>query len=101
MTEYLRDRAAPSSTWSASLTPPVRTAIAMALICSLLFHGSQLLIFGIDPDEEHMLGPVQALGFISQGRWGAYLLFRFLLPESIFPITAPTLFLVFYGAAFV
>ena len=83
------------------LTKPVFVAAGMALICSLLFHGSELLNFSINADEEYLIGRPHPALYVLNGRWGQYLLSYFVLPEQIFPITSLAICLSALAASFV
>ena len=83
------------------ISEPILAAIVMAIICSLLFHGVELVNFSLDADEENVFGRANPIFYALQLKWGAYLTSVLLLPETIFPVTALAIFLFAYGLSFV
>ena len=83
------------------ITTPIFVAASMALICSFLFHGSELFNFSINPDEENILGRPPAEFYILLGRWGQYLASVFVLPEQMFPITSLAICLSAFAASYI
>lgn len=83
------------------VTTPVLVAAGMALICSILFHGAELINFSINADEEHLVGRPHPALYVLNGRWGQYLLSYFVLPEQVFPITSLAICLSALAASFV
>ena len=83
------------------ITTPVFVAAGMALICSILFHGAELINFSINADEEHLVGRPHPALYVLNGRWGQYLLSYFVLPEQVFPITSLAICLSALAASFV
>ena len=80
---------------------PLTVAAGMALVCSLLFHGAELVNISINADEENWMGRPDPTGFLLLGRWGLYLATRILLPDSVFPITSLAIFLIAYSICFI
>lgn len=73
----------------------------MGILCSVVFHGYELINFSIDPDEENLLGRATPIFSALLLRWGGYISGTLILPETIFPITALSMFLFAYGASFI
>ena len=95
----------PQSPLRSGITEPILTAIIVAVLCSLLFHGVELVNFSLDAEEQFLgrSGPLisNPLFYLVQLKWGTYLSSLLIMPETIFPVTSLSLFLFAYGTAFV
>jgi len=72
-------------------------ALAAVALCA---YGFELFQLNLTVDEElhaEYLGPT--LGWVSQGRWGMYLLNKFILPYTVIPFTPLFIALIFHIAA--
>jgi hypothetical protein len=72
-------------------------ALAVVALCA---YGFELFQLNLTVDEElhaEYLGPT--LGWVSQGRWGMYLLNKFILPYTIIPFAPLFVALIFHIAA--
>ena len=85
---------------SVLITTPLVVAAGMALLCSFVFHGSELFNFSINADEEHVIGKPPLVIYALTGRWGLYLATLLVLPEQIFPITSLTICLSAFAVSF-
>jgi hypothetical protein len=75
------------------LTRPttIRPAINLFAIFVAMYF-SELASFPLSIDEEVTAFRTDASVWIAQGRWGAYLIERFLLPHPVMPFLAPAVF---------
>ncbi len=74
--------------------------VALLIIATLAAYGFELFNFNITPDEEihaTYLGHTRA--WIVQGRWGMYLLNKFIIPYTTIPFIPLFIGLLFYIAA--
>ncbi|RVB27062.1 hypothetical protein EN918_25495, partial [Mesorhizobium sp. M7A.F.Ca.CA.004.05.1.1] len=75
------------------LTRPstIRPAINLFAIFAAMYF-SELASFPLSVDEEVTAFRTDASVWIIQGRWGAYLIERFLIPHPVMPFLAPAVF---------
>lgn len=76
------------------------TLIAVLAAVAVCAYGFELFQLNLTVDEElhaEYLGPT--LGWVSQGRWGMYLLNKFILPYTIIPFAPLFVALIFHIAA--
>ena len=84
-----------------SPTQVIYTAIVMAVVCCLFFHGYEVFNFTLSIDEELMRGSRVPTSAVAQGRWGVALCHWLLMPDATLSITPIATGLALYGAAFV
>jgi hypothetical protein len=93
-----------STNWPApstpSPTPVLYTAILMAVVCSLFFHGYAIFNFTLGIDEEYPLMH-STIHAIQNGRWGQALRCWILARDMTLPITPIATGLALYSTAFV
>lgn len=83
------------------LTRPssIRAAINLFAIFVAMYF-SELASFSLSIDEELAALRTDSSIWIAQGRWGAYLIERFLIPNPVMPLLAPAIFGVGCVAAY-
>ncbi|TIO54556.1 MAG: hypothetical protein E5X80_11500 [Mesorhizobium sp.] len=69
----------------------IRAAINLFAIFVAMYF-SELASFSLSIDEEVASFRTDASIWIAQGRWGAYLIERFLIPNPVMPLLAPAIF---------
>jgi Glucosyl transferase GtrII len=88
----------PKSRQLIAVDPVLATAVVVAVLCALAFHGYETFNYTLSIDEELMFGKEDLLRRIQRGRWGLLAVAWLRQPM---PVTHFVVGLVLYGAAFV